>query len=137
MWHLLWCSWGELLQPQPSSFSWMQPLCSQKWSAQLRLTCTSGFIWLGLKKHPQKLRALSQGRASGGWGAAGRPSLGGMLWGGLGRSVKTLVGTIAPLELEGSPQLLVGPFAVRTLTNHSWWRALLSWGSRSYLQGVP
>lgn len=55
----------------------------------------------------------------------------GVAWGG---PIKTLLGKISLLELEGSPWLLLWPLAVRMLTNHSWLRALLSWGSYSNLR---
>lgn len=51
-----------------------------------------------------------------------------------GGPIKTLLGKISLLELEGSPWLLLWPLAVCTLTNHSWLRALLSWGSHSNLR---
>lgn len=50
--------------------------------------------------------------------------------------VKILLGKISLLELGRSPWLLLPPFPVHLLTNHSWLRALLSAGSYCNLQWV-
>lgn len=60
------------------------------------------------------------------WRAVGRP----------GGARKDPAGKNLPSWIRGSLWLLLGPSTVLTLINHSWLRALLSWGSYSNLQRV-